>query len=163
MAKRKNLNGLPHNFTQSFFGTERYYGRGYMADWLLNAARTLNLENASLAVLTAQFTPNELSISPLIFHAKSLKKIIAKELLAQGFPIDFISEAKIDFKFPNHKLYRSTIYCFPFMIDKDGRRYESKRIIAEAFEPTFNPFDHQSIYPEKKKTIFDKIRGFFNQ
>src|SRR5579864_9161823 len=115
MPKRRTLNGIPHNITQSFFGTERYYTCGYMGDWLLNAARHLNLSKASLDVFQGLFNPDELNIYPLTYHAKTLKIIIEKELLANGFDADFITDAHIDFQFPDQKLYRSTIYCFPYL------------------------------------------------
>ena len=153
MPRRKNLNGIPHNITQSFFGTERYYKCGYMGDWLLNAARQLNLSSASLDVVKGSFEPEELNIHPLIYNAKTLKDIIEKELLANGFDVDFIVKAHIDFQFPDHKLYRSTIYCFPYLIDKDGRRYESGRIIADGYEPSFNPFNKLDIVRQKLKAI----------
>ena len=112
---------MPHNIIQSFFGTERYYSQGYMGDWLLNAARRLNLRNASLNVLTATFTPQELNIRPLTLNAADLKEIIHKELRGNGFATDFIKEAHIDFEFPDPMLHRTTIYCFPYLIDKEGK------------------------------------------
>jgi hypothetical protein len=164
MPRRKNLNGVPHNITQSFFGTERYYSCGYMGDWLLNAARRLNLTKASLNVLQGSFTPTELNIHPLTLNARTLKEIIDKELLANGFEKEFIKEAHIDFQFPDPGLYRTTIYCFPYLIDKDGRRYESGRVIAEGLEPNFDPFDELNIQPTKRKTnIIDKIRSLFRR
>lgn len=147
MAKWRNLNGIPHNITQSFFGTERFYSCGYMGDWLLHAARKLNLTNASFNVLEATFEPAELNLYPLVLHAKSLKTIIDKELLANGFDADFITEARIDFQFLNPNIYWVGIYCFPCLIDKTGRRYEPGRIIAEGLEPYFDPFDEKNIYP----------------
>lgn len=163
MPKRRNLNGIPHNITQSFFGTERYYSRGYMGDWLLNAARRLNLKKASLNVLTATFTPQELNIRPLTMNAVTLKEIIDKELVANGFATDFIVEAHIDFEFPDPRLYRATIYCFPYMIDKEGKRYDTKRIIGEGLEPDFDPFDEANIYPTKRKSksLLDKLKHLF--
>ncbi|RZK29620.1 MAG: hypothetical protein EOO61_20415 [Hymenobacter sp.] len=150
MAKWRKLNGIPHNITQSFFGTERYYSCGYMGDWLLHAARNLELTKASLDVLTVTFEPAELNIYPLVFNAKSLKEIIDKELVANGFENDFITEVRIDFQFLNPNIYWVGIYCFPYLIDKTGRRYEPGRIIAEGLEPYFNPFDENNIYPEHR-------------
>jgi hypothetical protein len=162
MPKRRNLNGIPHNIAQSFFGTERYYKCGYMGDWLLNAARRLNLTKAYLNVLTATFTPTELNLHPLTFHAKTLKEIIDKELLANGFESDFIEEAHIDFQFPDPTLYRTTIYSFPYLIDKDGRRYEAGRIIGEGLEPEFDPFEESSTNPpDGKITLLNKIKNLF--
>lgn len=150
MPRRRTLNGIPHNITQSFFGTERYYTCGYMGDWLLNAVRHLDLSKASLDVLQGLFNPDELNIYPLTYHAKTLKRIIEKELLTNGFDTDFITDAHIDFQFPDQNLYRTTIYCFPYIIDRDGRRYESSRIIADGYEPSFNPFH--------KLNWFDKLK-----
>lgn len=162
MPKRRNLNGIPHNITQSFFGTERYYKCGYMGDWLLNAARKLSLSKASLNVLTATFSPGELNLYPLTFHAKTLKEIIDKELLANGFDTDFVTEAHIDFEFPDPKIYRTTIYCFPYFIDKGGRRYGGERIIGEGLEPEFDPFAELNNNPPDKKTILlNKLKNLF--
>jgi len=160
MPKRKDLNGIPHNITQSFFGTERYYGCGYMGDWLLNAARQLKLQKATLDVLSATFQPSELNLRPLIYHASTLKEVIDKGLLANGFETDFITEARIDFQFPDPKLYRTTIYCYPYMIDKEGRRYEAGRIIAEGLEPNFDVFQEANQFPSKR-TFFDRFRNLF--
>ena len=165
MPKRRNLNGLPHNITQSFFGTvgtERYYNCGYMADWLLNAARKLNLDKASLNILTATFEPVELNISPLIHNARSLKEIIDKELLANGFEKEFITEAHIDFQFLNLNIFRNGIYCFPYLIDKEGRRYKSGRIITESYEPEFDAFEKKNINPARPSvSLLNKLKGLF--
>ncbi len=162
MPKRKNLNGIPHNITKSFFGTERYYNGGYMCDWLLNAAKRLHLTKASLDIFQVSFDPTELNIRPLTLNAKDLKAIIDKELLANGFETTFIKEAVIDFQFPDPKIYRTTFYCFPYLVDIDGKRYESGRIIEEGLEPEFNPFDELNINPTKRNTnIIEKIRNLF--
>lgn len=162
MPKRKTLNGMAHNITKSFFGTERYYGRGYMGDWLLKAARRIDLKTASLDVIKAKFDPEELNLYPLVFNAKQLKEIINKELIANGFDTDFIVEAKIDFKFLDPSIYRSTIYCYPYLIDKSGRRYEHDRIIAEGLEQDFDPFDELNLYPTiPKPSLFLMTKKFF--
>lgn len=132
MPKRKNLNGIPHNITKSFFGTERYYNGGYMGDWLLNTAKRLHLAEASLDVMQASFSPEQLNIRPLTLNAQELKEIILKELAANGFHKNFIKQAVIDFQFPDPKLHNTRFYCFPYLIDIDGKRYESGRIIEEA-------------------------------
>jgi len=159
MQKRKNLNGIPHNITKSFFGTERYYTCGYMGDWLLNAAKGLHLTNASLDVLQVSFSPTELNIHPLTVNAKDLKAIIDKELLANGFDVNFIKEAIIDFQFPDPEIYKTTFYCFPYLIDIEGKRYEAGRIIEEGLERKFDPFDELTIFPRKKQTwLLNKLQ-----
>jgi len=44
---------------------------------------------------------------------------------------NFIKEAVIDFQFPDPKIYRTTFYCFPHLVDIEGKRYEVGRIIEE--------------------------------
>jgi hypothetical protein len=148
MAKRNNLNGVPHNVIRSFFGTERYYYKGYMADWLLNAGRRLQLDHACLDILSSAFTPETLNIFPLVLHAKSLKTIISKELDRNGFSDDFITGARIDFVFPDPVRYQTTIYAYGYLTDRDGRQYTSGKIIESAFEASFDPFDQRNIFPK---------------
>ncbi|RZK46204.1 MAG: hypothetical protein EOO87_23950 [Pedobacter sp.] len=152
MPRRNNLNGIAHNITRSFFGTERYYSCGYMGDWLLQASRRLNLKKASLDVLEAKFLPEELNLHPLLISAKTLKLIIDKELINNGFDANFIVEAKIDFEFPDPNTDKTTIYCFPILIDADGRQYKPREIIEQGLEEEFNPFDELNIYPTGRKT-----------
>ena len=60
MIKRKNLKEIPHNITKNFFGTGRYHNGGYMGDWLLNAAKHLNLAEVSLDVMNATLSPRKI-------------------------------------------------------------------------------------------------------
>ena len=130
-----------------------------MGDWLLKAARRLNLKAASLNVLDATFYSPELNLYPLTLNAKTLKQIIYKELANNGFETDFIVEAKINFQFPDPNIYRTTIYCFSILIDREGREYKSGRIVEEGLEKDFDPFDELNIHPSKRKTsLFYKIK-----
>lgn len=160
MPKRKNLNGLPHNLTKSFFGTKRYYKCGYMGDWLLNAARTLKLTEATIDILNHTIHPAELNLYPLTANLKDLPFIIQKELKANAFPSDYITEAKIHIKFLNPNTHSKTIYCFPILTDREGHKYEPGRIIEEAYEDKFDPFDLINIYPDKL-SLFNKIKSIF--
>lgn len=161
MPKRKNLNGIPHNMTKSFFGTARYYNGGYMGDWLLNAAKQLHLAEASLDVLKASFSPKQLNIRPLILNAQELKEIIDKELTANGFDQNFIKEAVIDFQFPESKVHNTRFYCYPYLIDIDDKRYEGGRIMEEGLETEFDPFKKSNIYPTKSETgVLSMIKKF---
>lgn len=153
MPKRKNLYGLPHNLTKSFFGTERYYKCGYMADWLVNAARELLLTEATIDILKQTIHPTELNLYPLAVNLKNLSHIIDKELKANGFPSDFITEAKIRVEFLNPNTDKKTIYCFPTLTDKEGHKYCPGHIIEHANEDNFNPFDPIIIYPDQPSFI----------
>ncbi|MES2619261.1 MAG: hypothetical protein V4615_00295 [Bacteroidota bacterium] len=132
-----------------------------MADWLLNAARQLQLTEATIDILNQTIHPPELNLYPLIFHLKDLPIIIEKELRANGFPSDFISDAKIRIEFTGPHPHGTTISCFPTLTDKEGHKYQPGRIFEEACEAKFNPFDSANIYPDKP-SFFDRIKSIFN-
>jgi hypothetical protein len=169
MPKRKNLNVLPHNLTKSFFGTLRYYKLGYMGDWLSNAARQLNISEATIDVLNASIEPPELNLYPLIINIKDLRPIIEKVLVVNGFPVDFIVEAKIRTEFFNRQTYNSKIRCYPYLVDREGHKYGSGVIIEEVYEVYFDALDPKNIYPDHKNidqerqplTFFHKLKLFF--
>jgi hypothetical protein len=161
MPKRKNLNGLPHNLTKSLFGTERYYACGYMADWLLNVARQLHISKATIDILHAKIDPPAFNIHPLLINIKDLEGIIQKELSANGFPADFITEAKIRIQFLDPKIYRKTFYCYPTLTDKEGRKYEPGRIVESASEDVFDPFDPKHIFHPEIPSLWARLRSMF--
>lgn len=160
MPKLKNLNGLPHNLIKSFFGTERYYICGYMADWLFNAAEKLQLKEATIDVLKQNIYPPELNLHPLIVNLKDLHSIIDKELKANGFPPDFIAVASFRVEFLYPTLQSKILHCFPTFKDKEGHTFGPERIIEEAYERPFDPFDHKLSYPYKP-SFFDKLKSIF--
>ncbi len=132
-----------------------------MADWLLNAARRLQLTEATIDILNQTIQPTELNLYPLTVNLKDLPLIIDKELKANGFPSDFITDAKIRVEFLNPNTHNKTIYCYPTLTDKEGHKYEPGRIIEDAYEDKFDPFDPINIYPDKP-TFFDRIKSIFN-
>ena len=162
MPKRRNLNGLPYNLTKSFFGTERYYSCGYMADWIVNAARALNISEVTLDILNVTIEPEQFNIRPLIMNLEQLKLIIEKELKGNDFPADFITEAKIKVQLLNPNTHSQTIYCFPILIDREGHKYEPGRIIEDALEGKFDAFDEKNILPRKRrKSLIEKLKSMF--
>jgi len=146
MPKRKSLNGLPHNLTKSYFGTLRYYESGYMADWLLNAAKDLRIDTVTLDILNSTIDPKEMEMFPLMYHLKDLKTIIAKELSKNGFDLDFIIDAKIRVEIPKGNIYTKTLYCYPELTDIDGRIYKAGRILETAYEQQFDTFKQRKIF-----------------
>lgn len=161
MPKRKNLNGLPHNLTRSFFGTNRYYKCGYVADWIINGARILNLKEATADILNINIDPPELNFAPTIAALIDLKKIIAKELSSNQFSPDFITEAKIRIEFLSHFTHSKTMYCYPILRDKQGHYYQPGRIIAEAYEDKFDPFILEKKRNYLTQSIFNKLMSLF--
>lgn len=138
MSKRKILNGLPHDLTKSFFGTDKYCFCGYMSDWILNAAKRIDVTKITIDILNESFIPKELNFHPLTYELKFLKAIIEKKLLQNGFDKDFIIEAKIDIILT---IDSKKLICTPLLIDKDGKQYEAGQIIEYAYENDFNPFE----------------------
>lgn len=116
-----------------------------MSDWLLNAARQRNVSEATIDILQATIAPAALTIHPLIINIKELEGIIQKELSANGFPADFITEAMIRIEFLDPNIYRNTFYCYPTMTDKEGRTYEPDRLVESAWSKAFDPFDLKNI------------------
>lgn len=127
-----------------------------MTDWLSNASRQLNLTEATIDILNATIEPRELNLYPLQIHIKDLKSIINSELIGNRFPTDFIVEAKIKTEFINR-----TIRCFPYIIDKDGHKYESEEIVEEALEENFDALAPENIYPKKQQLTFPKKIKFY--
>jgi hypothetical protein len=157
MPKNKKLNGLPHNLTNSFFGTERYYSCGFMADWIYNAARILNITECTIDILNQNISPNELNLHPLLINLKDLPTIINKELIGNGLPADFITEAKIRIEFTNFESNLKTFNCFPSLTDKEGNIYDKVQILEKAYENIFNPFVSKNVQ-YKKPNLLDKIK-----
>jgi hypothetical protein len=157
MPKRRIINGLPHNLTKSYFGTLRYYGKGYMADWLLNAAKILDVDHVTLDIMKLTINPKEMESLPLMYHLEDLNAIIHKELSRNGFDRDFIVSAKIEIRIPERNIYGRTIYCYPELVDKMGRRYVHGRITETAYEYAFNPFEERTLFT----SIFAKFRRLF--
>jgi hypothetical protein len=118
----------------------RYYGNGYMADWLLNAARNLRVNTVMLDILDSTIDPREMEKLPLMNHLKDLKNILEKELKQNGFSADFIVDARIKVEIPDSNTHSRTLYCYPELTDIDGAHYQTKRIIETAYEQKFNPF-----------------------
>jgi hypothetical protein len=133
-----------------------------MADWLLNGARKLELTEATIDILNQTIVPSELNLHPLLINLKDLKLIIEKGLKINGFPMDFITDAKIRVEFSNLNTHNQKLYCFPTLTDKEGHKYESVRIIEEAYEDKFDPFDKKNIFPNRQFSFINKVKSLFN-
>ena len=124
----------------------RYYGSGYMADWLLNAARNLRVDKVTLNILNSTIDPSEMEKLPLLYHLKDLKNILDKELTANGFDTSFIVDAKIRIEIPDNNIYSTTLYCYPELTDIEGRQYKTGRLIETAYEQKFDPFAQRTFF-----------------
>ena len=145
MAKRRNLNGLPHNLTKSYFSTLRYVRTGYMADWLWNAARNLRVDTVTLDILNGTIDPREMEKLPLLYHLNDLRNILDKELLQNDFLTNFIVSAKIRVEIPDISIRPKTLYCYPELVDIEGRQYNCRPIVEIAYEEAFDPFAQRTL------------------
>ncbi len=162
MGKRKSLNGLPENLVRSYFDTIRYYSCGYLSDWLINSSIKFNLSEITLDIINARVEPSDLNLYPFIINLHEIKPIIAKELNGNGFPPDFIVEAKINVKFTIPIESKRFIKCYPFLIDKNGNKYAPGLVIETASGTEFDPFDETNLYPVgPKEKYFERLEKLF--
>ena len=150
MARRRQLNGLPNDLVYSFFSTLRYWEKGYMCDWIVNASIDLKVENIQIDILSKQITPKELEIKPILYHISGLENIIKKVTKHAGFDPDFIKQAVFDIE-----IYRNRqLKCKSILIGENGEVFNSKDYIEESFEEfkVFNlSFIEKGIEKFKKK------------
>ena len=78
-------------------------------------------------------------------------------MLKNGFDSDFIVGAKIKVQIPDNNIYARTLYCYPELIDKDGRHYAPGRIIETAYEQKFDPFEQRTF----ARSLLEKIKKIF--
>lgn len=138
MNKKKRLDGLPHDLVKSYFATDKYCVCGYMADWLLNAAKQLNIDEITIDIINNTYIPKELNFHPLTYELPFLKRIIERSLTSNGLNKDFIIEAKIKVVF--RKESRELI-CIPWLVDINNNKYEIEQLTEFSYSEDFNPFD----------------------
>ena len=162
MPKRKNLNGLPNDLTKSYFSTLNHSTPGYMADWLVNGAKKLGLIEATIDIINETIEPSELTLLPLAFPLKYLKKIIEKELLKNDFPSYFIVEAKIKVTFTSFTKHPAELICSATLLDQEGHKYECPAFTEFAYEKEFDPFSKKALFPSHKVSIFKSLFRWLN-
>jgi len=161
MGKTRNLNGTPGNLALSYLSTLGYYDGGYMADWLNFIARDKNVKKIEIDILNDKIKPKEADITPLKADLKKLRGILEKDLSNSGFKLDFIKKAVMEFEIPiDNPRIKNTVYCYPFIEDKNGKIYKSKkRIIETAYEVNFNSIKKIRVKTDRvKKKWLDRIK-----
>lgn len=152
MAKTKILNSLISNLAHSYFSTLNYWEKGYLCDWLVNAANDLEVDNVKIDVLQKRIFPKEMEIKPLMYHLDSLIGIIEKTLKSNDLPENFIKEAIFEITITDRKF----ISCGGYAQGKNERIYSSKPYTEESFE-TFKVFG--LTHRDKTKNLFRKLIG----
>lgn len=138
MPRTMRLNRLPHDLMKSYFATGKYCICGYMADWLLNAARQLNINEITIDIINKTHIPGELNFHPFTYELSFLNAIIERALIQNGFNKDYIIEAKIKVVF---KKKSKELVCLSWLIDRDMHKYESEPLTEFSYEEEFDPFN----------------------
>jgi len=152
MAKKKNLNGIPNNLIQQYFSTLFYYDKGYMADWIWNAAKEKNISDIQIDIINKTVTPKDLQIQPLTAQLIKLQQTIRKELVNNGFSYDFIVKGKFEIYISPENKVQKTFDVSVTLEDKDGKNYRSKPHAEIAYEEDFQVF---------KPTLSEKLKKIF--
>lgn len=130
MAKRKLLNGLPNDLSDSFFSTLNYASKGYMSDWIINAAIELKVENIQIDILNKQFLPKELEIEPIIRHINGLNDIIKRRTKYAGFEDSFIIQAVFEIEILNDRQLK----CKTVLTGENGEVFNSKDYVGKSYD-----------------------------
>jgi len=150
MGKTNRINGLPNTLIQQYFSTLFYYSKGYMADWIWNAAEEKQISEIKIDILKKTVEPVELEIKPITVYLDLLQETIRKELSANGFESDFIKSAKLQIVLPDKR--KKLLNCESTLIDKNERIYKSKKYSEVAYDNKFKVFQFSVV--EKIKNIF---------
>lgn len=143
MAKSKLLNGLPHDLVQSFFGTIRYFHKGYLSDWIVNGAIELNVNYVEIDIVNKEILPKELEVDALMVNLKDLDTIIDSVTEHAGFDRSYIKEAKFKVNIKSDRY----IECDTVLVDSSGKEYKAKKYYEKSFE----------IFKVFNINIFDKL------
>ena len=150
MAKPRLINGLPHDLVQSFFSTLNYWEKGYMSDWIVNAAQGLKIQKIRIDIVNKAIDPKEIEIKPILYNIKELDKIIDKVLLNAGLTRRFIQQAYFDIDIFDDRYLK----CQTIIIAEDGKIYQAKDYIEKSFEifkaVKLNGFDRFCNWTKKK-------------
>jgi len=152
MAKTKFLNSLIFNLAHSYFSTLNYWDKGYLCDWLVNAANELEVDNVKIDILQKRIFPKEMEIKPLIYHLDSLIGVIDKTLKSNELTEIFIKEAIFEITVNDRKF----ISCGGYAQGENERIYCSKPYTEESFE-TFKVFNLTQ--SDKTENLFRKLFG----
>ena len=130
MAKPRLLNGLPHNLLHSFFSTLRHWEKGYMSDWIVNAALEIKTNRITIDILNKHIEPKEIEIKPIMYHLSDLDGIIRKVTNHAGFNENYIKQAIFEIEILENRY----IKCIAIVIGENGKIFKSKEYFEKSFE-----------------------------
>ncbi len=130
MAIPRLINGLPHNLVQSFFSTLRYWEKGYMTDWIVNASIELNVTKIQIDLLKKEITPKDLEIKPIMYNIEELDMIIEKSLSYAGLTRNYIKQAYFEIEILDNYYLK----CKTILLSEDDKIYTTKDYIEKSYE-----------------------------
>lgn len=128
--KTKTLNGLSYNLAQSYFSTLCYFEKGYMSDWIVNAANDFKIQKLEIDILNNRILPQELNIKPLLVYLESLRQIINKTLESNNLPKGFVIEAKFIIRITNAR----ELICENYVKGENEKYYKTKDYSEQSYE-----------------------------
>jgi len=150
MAKPSLINGLPHDLVQLFFSTLRYWEKGYMSDWIVNAAIGLKINKIKIDLINKTINPSEIEIRPILYSINELEKIIDKAVLHAGLTRDFIKQADFEIDIFDNRWLK----CKTTVIAANGKIYQTKDYVEQSYENfkaiNLNGFDRFGNWINKK-------------
>lgn len=160
MGKKKNLNGIPNSLIQQYFSTLFYCEKGYMADWIWNAADEKNVKDIQIDIINQKVFPKELQITQITSQLRFLQQTIRKELINNGFPDDFIVKAVFEIYISPENKVRKIFGCLAILEDRDGNVYRSRPYAQMAYENNFQVY--KPTLSEKLSRIYLQIKSKMN-
>ena len=130
MSKPKLINGLPHDLVQSFFSTLRYWEKGYMSDWIVNASVELKINKIRIDINNKVVEPKEIEITPILYHINELERTIEKVILNAGLTRDFIRQAYFEIDILEDRFLR----CKTIVIAENGKIIQTKDYVEKSYE-----------------------------
>ena len=156
MTQTEVLNSLIHNLAKYYFSKENYHNKGYVYDWLINAATELNKSFIRIDILNKRIRPSKMEIEPLMIYLKRLEPVLDRILISNKMPDDYLKEAVFELTIDK---YKRKITCDGYVIDKYDRRHRSEPYEVQSFK-NFRVF-----YPpviEKVINLYKKVRDRFS-
>ena len=123
------------------------------------------VKKINIDILNNRIEPQETDIKPLKSELNKLRGILKKELLNNGFELNFVKKAIMKFEIPiDDPRFKNTVYCYPYIEDENGKIYKpKKRIIETSWQEKFNPSLKKNFKIERvKKNWIEKIKKLLN-
>jgi hypothetical protein len=128
MPKTKQLNGMPHDLVHSFFSDSMFWEKGYMIDWIVNAANELNINRIWIDIMNNKIFPKELAVNPILCQLKKLVIIINKTVHYADLPDDYIKQAYFEIDIIDYNFLK----CKSTVIAKNCKMYYSQDYLEQS-------------------------------